>query len=159
MNLIPWSTKRQDEEDYSPLGYIRSEFDQLFNRFDQMFGPMQAGSAGMRQWSPMLDVTETDKEILVKAEIPGIEPKDLDITISGNMLTLAGEKKEQSERKGENFFHSERRFGSFRRTVQLPASVDPDKMDASYKNGLVNIRFQKHPGAVPKRIKVQPAGK
>lgn len=160
MSLIPWRGKRQESalstlEPNWPISAFRSEFDRMFDRFFQgalaPWGEVNGGAG----WLPSLDVTETEKEVTVRAEIPGVDPKELDITLSGQVLTFAGEKKEQTERKGENFYHAERRFGSFRRSVELPASIDAEKMTAEHKNGVVTIRFQKQPGATPKRITVQ----
>jgi HSP20 family protein len=161
MSLIPWKNKRSayrvdDDWMSAPMIRFRSEMDQLFNRF---FGGamdmVENGFNAMTCWAPSLDVSETDTEVTVRAEVPGIDPKDLQITVAGNMLTIAGEKKDVTERKGENFYHSERRFGAFRRSVHLPAPVDAEKITAEHKNGLVFIRLKKEPGAVPKRIPVK----
>jgi len=161
MSLIPWKGKRSDGAGdgwgiQAPLTTFRSEMDRLFDRF--------IGGFDAAPWAdfcsacvPSLDVIETDKETMVKAEIPGVDPKDLDITISGNVLTLAGQKDEASEQQGENFRHCERRFGSFRRSVTLPTEVATEKISAEYKNGLLLIRLQKLPTAMPKRIPVRSA--
>lgn len=160
MNLTPWKGKRRENLGElgwpgSTLGTLRSEMDRLFDRF---FGGMWSDEPGLSTglgFLPSLDVSETEKEITVRAELPGVDPKDLNITISGQTLTLSGEKQESVERKDENFFHSERRFGSFRRTVQLPTPVDSEKVNAEFKNGVIHIRMEKVQAAIPKRITVR----
>ncbi len=159
MGLVPWKGKRrEDDGDIQwagpALGSFRSEMDRLFDRFFSGFRgepafPVQAGFA------PSVDIGETDTEITVRAEVPGIDAKDLNITLSGQVLTLSGEKKESTERKGENFYHAERRFGSFRRNIQLPTAVNPEKINAEHKNGVVFIRLQKDQRETPRRIPVQ----
>ena len=156
MNLIPWKS-RNKEDDYfgmAPVSQFRGELDRLFDRFFR--DPWGEGDA-VTGWSPTLDVTDTEKEVVIRADVPGVDPKDLNLTVTGNLLTISGEKKEQTEKKGENYYHAERRFGSFRRTVQLPAGVDADKVTAEHKNGVVTIHLKKTPGATPRRIAVQSA--
>lgn len=159
MSLVPWRGKRNgaDRELSSPLNYFRSEMDNLFDRFFN--GPWDlATNGGMptMQW-PSLDVTETDDEVVVRAEVPGVEPKDIDVTLSGQTLTLSGEKKGSSEKKGENFHHTERFFGSFRRMIELPSAVDGENLKAEHKNGLIEIRMKKEVSSKPKRIPVKTA--
>ena len=158
MALIPWRNKVRERgpAETSPLATLRGEIDRLFDSFlreplaglDWPFGS-QAG------WSPAVDVAEDDEEVTVRAEIPGMDPKDLDVTISGNHLVLAGEKKESAEKKGKGFYHSERRFGAFHRSLPLPEAVDPDNVEAEYANGVLVIRLKKSPSAPVKRIDVQ----
>lgn len=161
MSLIPWKGKQRDidwEEwmERSPVGSLRREMDRLFDRF---FGAGEAASGGelsrAMRWMPSLDVAETEKEVTVRAELPGVDPKDIDISISGQTLTVSGEKKEVTERRGESSFHSERCFGAFRRTVPLPVPVDEEKASAEYKKGVLTIRLTKSASAMPKRISVR----
>jgi HSP20 family protein len=162
MSLVPWKNKNRDRElgEIEPYDWIdnfRLEMDRVFDRVLGGLSPM--GEGGMfRHWGPSIDVSETNNEITVRAEVAGIDPNDLEITVTGNLLTLAGDKKESTERKGENFHHSERRFGSFRRSVSLPSEVNTDDARAEHRNGVVNITLKKKESAVPKRIAVQ-AGK
>jgi HSP20 family protein len=153
MSLIPWRNKRGDEASpLSAMNTLRSEMDRVF---DRMMGALDGPFGGFGSGFPSLDISETDTEVCVRAEVPGVDPKELDVTLSGQTLTLAGEKKESTEHKGENYYHAERRFGSFRRSVQLPAPVDPEKMSAEHKNGVVLIKLRKHQSATPKRISVK----
>jgi HSP20 family protein len=105
-------------------------------------------------WAPLLDVSETDDEIQVSAEIPGIDPKEFDISVTGNVLTISGEKKEESEERKGNVFRSERRFGSFRRSITLPDSVDTEKVSADYDRGVLTVHLPKTEKAAAKRIPV-----
>lgn len=161
MSIIPWRNKSRQSDTYEiePFDMIDRFRTEMDRTFDRLFGgllPREDGGV-FRMWAPTLDVSETDTEVTVRAEVPGIDPKDLEITVTGQLLTLSGEKKESSERKGENYFHSERRFGSFRRSITLPTTVDVDKVSAEHKNGVVKITLKKREGAVPKRIAVQAA--
>ena len=158
MALIPWRNKIRERgpAETSPLATLRGEIDRLFESFlreplsglDWPFGS-QPG------WAPAVDVAEDDEEVTVRAEIPGMAPEDLDVTISGNHLILAGEKKESSEKKGKGFYHSESRFGAFHRSIPLPEAVDPDNVEAQYANGVLVIRLKKSPSAPVKRIDVK----
>lgn len=108
-------------------------------------------------WLPVVDVSETDTEFRIRAEVPGIPEKDVDVSIVGDTLVISGEKKDESERSGENWYRCERRFGSFRRVVGLPQSVDADKARADSSNGVVTVRIPKKAGTKPRHIEVKPA--
>jgi HSP20 family protein len=90
-------------------------------------------------------------------ELPGVRPEDVDIRITGGVLTIRGEKREEKEEKNKNLHFTERSFGSFQRSVQLPSTVDPDKVEATFKNGVLTVTVAKHADAKPKRIKVRNA--
>jgi HSP20 family protein len=147
-SLIPRKQERQ-------LTTLRREMDRLFDRFFEGWPfRLLAEEAG---WEPSLDVSETAKEILVKAELPGMDPKDIDLSVRGDILTLAGERKQEKEEKGENFHRVERTYGSFSRSVRLPAEVDPGKVDATYKDGVLKITLRKTKEAASKKIEVKSA--
>jgi HSP20 family protein len=103
------------------------------------------------EWTPRVDVSETDEEVKVKAELPGLSPEDLDISLDRDRLILKGEKKEEREKEEKGFYMAERSFGSFYRAIQLPAEVDPQKVDASFKNGVLRLKMGKQEEA-KKRI-------
>jgi HSP20 family protein len=158
MNLVPWRNKQRDSRhgEESPLVPLRGEMDRLFDSFvREPFGALEWPLWGSDKWSPAVDVAESDKELTVRAELPGIDPKDLDVSITGNQLVLSGEKKESSERKEKDFYHSETRYGSFRRTVPLPDGVDTENVDAEYANGVLTLRLKKTAPAATKRIEVK----
>ncbi|MCE5267602.1 MAG: Hsp20/alpha crystallin family protein [Planctomycetaceae bacterium] len=157
MNLIPWRNKRESEGgELSPMVALRNEVDRLFDSFvREPFGSLEWPSWGGGQWSPAVDVTENDKEVTVCAELPGIEPKDIEVSVVGNQLILSGEKKESTETKSKGVYQSETRYGSFRRTIPLPDGVDTEKVDARYTNGVLTLRLPKTPQAASKRIEVK----
>jgi HSP20 family protein len=161
MALIPWRSKKQDSggRQLSLLGDFRGEMDRLFDSFlrDAWSVAESPGAAArsLSMWAPELDVEETDKEVRIRAEIPGVKPEDLQISIQGDVLVIAGEKKEAQEREAGGYHYQERRFGSFRRAVTLPAPVDPDDVKAEYKDGILTIELKKSQEAMPKRIPVK----
>jgi HSP20 family protein len=147
----------------------RDEFDRMIGR---MFGgaamgaPMLGGLGGIEPrfprlaaaiegWMPAVDVSESDDQVVIRAEIPGVMARDLDVTISGTTLTISGKKEEREETEQEDFFRSERRFGAFRRTIELPDTIDADRVNADCENGVVTIRVAKQPGQRSRRVEVK----
>src|SRR5262249_16462289 len=138
MNLVPFKNKRRniaEAEPASQLARFRNEMDRLFDRYVRgavdwdVDGPI---GDQIMQGGPTLDVAETEGEIGVKAELPGVDSKDLNVSVAGDVLTISGEKKTTSEQKGENFHRTERRFGSFERMIQLPAEVYRESVNAEF---------------------------
>jgi HSP20 family protein len=153
MNLIPRRNRREPSPLARPesgLTRFRSEIDSLFNRF---LGEPWAAVDELAL--PRTDVAETDKEIKISMELPGIDGKDVEISVAGGMLTVRGEKKQERQEERRDYHYLERQFGSFQRTFQLPTSVNPDQVDAQYKNGVLQITLQKQPQAQAKRITVK----
>jgi HSP20 family protein len=156
MSLIPWRNKREDVGEMTPLISFRNEMDRLFDTFHrEPFGAMDWPQWGGGKWSPPIDISEDEKELTVRAELPGIEAKDLDISIVDNHLVLSGEKKESSETKEKGVYHSETRYGSFRRTLPLPEGVDTEHVDAQYNNGVLTLHLPKTAPAAQKKIEVK----
>ncbi len=155
MTLIPWRHKDHEDSTGVSLNRFRDEMDRLFQSFFD--APLAGGgqSWGLPAWGPPLDVEETDKEILVRAEIPGVKAEELDLSISGDSLVISGEKKESQEKKDKGYVYQERRFGSFRREVPLPSAVDADNVEAQYKDGVLHVTLHKAQEALPKRIQVK----
>jgi HSP20 family protein len=110
--------------------------------------------AGLGEFLPSLEVKEDENQFQLHLDIPGMERKDLDISVSGNVLTVKGERKEEEHKKGKGYFYSERRYGSFQRSVELPVEVDADKVAANYKDGVLELVLPKSEKAKPKQIKV-----
>jgi HSP20 family protein len=131
----------------------------LREAMDRLFEDSFVGGRGWNSpaaWAePTLDVYETGENVVVKASIPGFKPEDVDITLTGNILTLAGEAKEESEVKDKSYLRRETRSGSFRRVVDLPSGLQADKADAKFENGIVTITFPKAEEIKPKTIKVK----
>ena len=125
--------------------------------FDRMFGDWNAPSL----WSedevvvPAFDVSETEKEYVISGEIPGIEPKDLEVTLTDGILTVKGEKKQESEEKEENYHRVERHYGSFQRSFRLPENIKRDDLDASYKDGILKLTLPKSEQSEVKKIEVK----
>ena len=158
MSLIPWRSKQREsaQTESSALALLRGEMDRIFDAFVRgPFGAIDWPFAGHGNWSPAVDVAENDEEVTIRAELPGIDPEELDVSISGNQLVLSGEKKESTEESGKGFYHSESRFGAFRRSLPLPEGTDPQNIDAQYANGVLTIHLKKSPSAAPKRIAVK----
>ena len=153
MNLIPW---RKPHAVDGELSRLRSFVDEVFDRFSR--DPFAHGTTAESSWRPALDVSETDSEITIRAEVPGIDPKELDIAVNGSMLSIGGEKSGGEEREGEDWWQCERRFGSFRRIVDLPQTVDPDRASAEMSDGMLTVRVPKRPEIRPRNIPISPAG-
>jgi HSP20 family protein len=105
-------------------------------------------------WTPSIDVVDGEREFTVRAEIPGLGPEDVELTVSGNALLLSGEKKEEQEDREKGFVRSERRYGSFRRMIPIPAGADPEKVTAEYDRGMLTIHLPKSDTRKPRQIAV-----
>lgn len=146
MDLMEWKPLRE-------VSRLRREMDRLW---DEYFGPgRRAFKPLAAEWSPVVDVSESADKVTVKAEIPGLEAKDIDISVSGDLLTIKGEKKGEREEKEENYHLVERSYGSFSRTLQLPIGVEADKIEASYKQGILTITCPKKEEAKAKLIEIK----
>jgi HSP20 family protein len=144
MDLTPWKPFRE-------LSTFRKEMDNLFKRFfgeAQPFGPLAEG------WAPSVDVSESEDKLLVKVELPGLEAKDVEVNLSGDLLTIKGEKKTEQERKEEKYHYSERYYGSFERSFRLPVPVQTDKIEADFEKGVLTISLPKVEEAKTKSIKI-----
>jgi HSP20 family protein len=146
-SLIPWGRTS------SFLQPFKQEMDELFQRF--FSSAPDTGSITLATWAPSVDVEETDKEIVVKADLPGVEPKDIDISIVDGSLVLKGEKKQEKEEKKKNYHRVERFYGQFYREIPLPAGADADKVAASSTKGVISVTIPKKPEAQPKKITVK----
>jgi HSP20 family protein len=123
----------------------------LFQNFAEPTGKDQL-TAG--NFVPPVDVYEDEQNLVLKLEIPGVEEKDLNVSVENNTLTIQGERKFEKEEKEENFHRIERRYGSFLRTFKLPNTVDAEKVDANYEKGILKITLAKRAEAKPRQIKV-----
>jgi HSP20 family protein len=143
--IMRWGLARMNDADYA-----------LSTVFDDFFRMVPADLMGSEVF-PKLDVHEDDKAVHVKAEIPGLEEKDLNVTLKENMLTISGEKKEEKteEDKKQNYYYCERSFGTFSRTIVLPEGIKADAVRANYKNGILDIELPKGEAAQPKKINIE----
>jgi HSP20 family protein len=132
---------------------FRREMEDLFDRF---VGDDTGNGQAVAAWAPRVDIEETDKEFQVKADLPGVDPKDVDVQVQDNVLTVRGSKEEKKEEKKKNFHRVERFSGQFYRAIALPAGADADKMTATSANGTITITVPKKAEVQPKKIAVQP---
>jgi HSP20 family protein len=128
---------------------MQNRMNSLFRGMDEGEGPVTTAA-----FMPAADVYEDEKKIVLKLEVPGIEEKDLDVSVENNTLTVKGERKFEKEEKEENFHRIERRFGSFYRAFTLPSTVDTENVSAGYNAGVLKLELKKKPEAQPKQIKV-----
>ena len=145
MELTPWKP-------FGGLTSLRKEMEGLWDRF---FNETQlAGTVG-DTWFPALDISENKDQFVVKVELPGMTEKDVQVTISGDLLTIKGEKKNEKEEKDEHYHRIERSSGSFQRAFQLPGGVKADKIEASFDKGILKITLPKTDETKKKEIKIQ----
>jgi HSP20 family protein len=135
---------------FDDLASLRESMDKLFEEFTTR----RPHAAGPAVWPPAVEVYETDADIIVKAELPGIDPKNVDIQVADDTLTIKAEAKAEQESKNRNYYVRELRYGSFVRALTLPSSAQGDMAKASYKNGILEIRVPKSERAKPKAVKV-----
>ncbi|MFW8635641.1 Hsp20/alpha crystallin family protein [Cribrihabitans pelagius] len=154
--------KALTERSWGPLWNIRDEIDDLLEDLHSgsFFAPLRSRGRGRRNplrwplqefsWKmPVLDVVDKEDELKLSAELPGLSEEDIDLRVGDGTLTLRGEKKQEHEEGGEEggFYLSERRFGSFERTIGIPEGIDRDKIEATFKNGVLTVRLPKKPDA------------
>ena len=137
-----------------PRGLLRRPERDFFDRFFEDFG-LPSLFSEEREWAPAFDVSETEKELIVKAEVPGMDKKDIHINLSEGLLTIKGEKKQEKEEKNENYHCVERRYGTFSRTMRLPIEIEADKVDATYKHGVLKLMLPKSETAKAKEIEIK----
>jgi len=137
---------------YQPFATLQCEIDRLFDDFTRGFPAMTSPDL-----TPNLDVTETDKEIEVTAELPGLEEKDVQINVADNLLTIKGEKKAEKEQKEKDYRLVERSYGSFSRMLELPAGVNPDLIKASIAKGVLTVTIPKPAPAQTRKMEVKAA--
>jgi HSP20 family protein len=152
-SLIPWIRREPEIHPEKWISDLRREFDSLFDRFfrEEWLAPE---TTGVSSFVPAFDVSETDEEFLVKAELPGVDPKNVEVNLTGNVLTIRGEKKQEREEKTESLHRVERSFGSFSRSFSLPSEVKVDKITATYKDGVLDLKLPKTEPSKKKTIKI-----
>jgi HSP20 family protein len=137
---------------YNP--FELNEFATPLRLFNDSVNRIFSDSAATRPWTPNVDIKETENEIVLHADVPGIDEKDIDIKLEDGTLTLKGERKFEQEKKGEGYHRIERGYGSFVRCFSVPDSVDPEHVKAAYKNGVLTVTLPKKEVAKPRSIKV-----
>ena len=132
------------DDDRFPLTRLQNDMNRVFDRFLDDFRISAFQDRGLSTF-PKIDVRETKKDVLVTAELPGLEVKDIDIRLTDNVLTLSGEKKQESKHEEEDYYHMECAYGSFNRSISLPSEVESDNVKAEFKNGILKISMTKRP--------------
>ena len=155
-NLLPEVVRKGRTDDDHPFYSLQREMNGLFDNFFRGFdlAPRNLAANGMGMFSPSVDVKENEKEFVIKAELPGVEEKDIDVTVTNDSVIIKGEKKEEKEDKDKNYYYMERSYGSFSRVIPLEAEIEADKAEASFKNGILNIKIPKNQTAKAKGTKV-----
>ncbi len=146
---------------------FRTDMDRLFDQFwrggfalpslRRMFepAPLWRDETAFGFAAPAVDFVEDDQAFRITVELPGLSEKDIDVTISGDMLTIKGEKREEKEEKAQNYYMSERRFGSFQRSLTLPDGIDRDKIEAKFQNGVLTLTLPKTAEAMKQQKKIE----
>ena len=153
-NLIPFGKKNIEvRRDDSPFAMMQREMNKMLDSFHRnwdatMFPQLTAS------FMPRLDITEEEKTFTVTAELPGMNEKDIELSISGDALSIKGEKKEEKDDKSKNYYYSERSYGSFMRTIPLPRQIEVDKVSANFQKGVLTITLPKSSEAVATSKKI-----
>jgi HSP20 family protein len=145
---------RKDLSKWEPM----RELMEMEDAFDRIFpGSLRLRRALLRgqAWSPAIDLFEKKESLVIKAELPGIEKKDLHVTVEGDVLTIKGERKQEEEISQGDYYRSERVFGSFSRSISLPAAVEKDKIKASFNDGILTIELQKSKETIAKEVQIE----
>jgi len=146
-NIMPWRKRKGDVSrvEQSPVSELHQRMDDLFNEFFDGFGLGLSRLESRHTITPNVDVSETDEEVRVTADMPGMDEKDIQVSLDNDLLTIKGEKKHEQEEKKRNYYMVERSYGEFQRVIPMPASVDKDKVKAAFKKGVLTITLPKKP--------------
>ena len=143
-NIIRWD----------PFRTITSLQEQMNRLFEDSFLRGRSEQSSLATWAPAVDIYETEQELVAKADLPGLEEKDLDVRVENNTLTIRGERKVENKVSDENFLRVERAYGSFTRSFSLPNTVDTEHIKAEYRNGVLSVHMPKREESKPKQVKV-----
>jgi HSP20 family protein len=143
MALVRWDSSREVDS-------LQSEVNRLFDTF---FGGRPA-NAGLRRWVPAMDLVETEDHLVLRADLPGVDPEDVNIELKDGVLTVSGERKAEHEEQTDSFYRVERAFGTFSRSMSLPERVDADRITATFENGVLEVRIPKPEERKPHRVEI-----
>jgi HSP20 family protein len=159
LSLTPFRTRRQAglEPGYSGMAEFRTEMNRLF---DGLFSrplavPTWFETAEPGQWLPAIDISDEPQRIQVRAELPGIDPKHVDVDVTEDRLVISGEKKQSSSKEGNGWSHVESQYGAFARTIPLPAPVDPATVTANFDNGVLTVELTKTATSTSRKVPVK----
>ncbi len=155
-NFLPIASRAARSDDDHPFYALQRQMNSLFDDFfsgvDAAPRSLTAGGGG--SFLPSVDVKESDKDYVIRAELPGVDELDIDVTVSADGVTIKGEKKEEKEDKGKNYYYMERSYGSFERFIPLAVEAGEDKARASFKNGVLNITVAKSAASQSRATKI-----
>ncbi len=137
-----------------PFREMEEEMERFFEEWPFRWRPWTRRALRAREWTPRVDMFDRQDRVIVKAELPGVNKEDIDVSVAGGVLTIKGERKPEEGVKDEDYYCCERYRGKFYRAIQLPTDVDTDKVEANYKNGVLEITLPKVPEVTPKKISV-----
>jgi HSP20 family protein len=138
---------------WDPFRNLSTLQDQVNRLFDSSFKG-NGETPSLTAWAPAVDIYETENELVIKADLPDIDEKDIDVRVENNMLTIGGERKLEESVKEDNYLRVERAYGSFSRSFSLPSTVNTEAIQASYKNGVLKVELPKRAESKPKQVKV-----
>jgi HSP20 family protein len=143
MALVKWDPLREIED--------------MFDRYSRAMGSPRSGQEAITtgDWSPRVDISETDEAFMVKAELPEVKKEDVKVTVANGVLSIEGERKQEKEEKGKKFHRVERYYGKFYRSFSLPANIDESGIKAAFQDGMLNLTVPKTPESKPKSINVK----
>lgn len=156
---VPWHREKdmiKAEADH-PIFSLQREMNKMFDSFSQsLFDPLHSKEFDFSKSAfPKIDVVEAEKEIKITAELPGMEEKDIDVSLSGDLLIIEGEKKAEKEDEKDGYRVMERSYGKFNRAIQVPTGVESEKIDAKFKNGVLKITLPKTEEAQKEKKKIK----
>jgi HSP20 family protein len=143
MALVRWDPIRE-------LDSLQGDMNRLFDRFFEG----RAANGTSRRWVPAMDLVETDDHLVLRGDLPGMTEDDVDIEIKDSVLTVSGERRAEHEDKGEGYHRVERAFGSFSRSLSLPQGIEPERVEANFKDGVLEVRIPKPAEAKPTRVQI-----
>lgn len=167
LEKMPMKITKRNENRTSDLPAVRDPLSGMFSLRDAMdrlfdesfwspFGLVESGRGrGVAAFVPRVDVSETDKEVKVRADIPGIDPEKVSIEVTEDSLALSGSVEKSSEEQGENFYRIERQAGQFSREFVLPSKIDPDSVEAKARNGTITITLKKQPSEQKRKVQIK----
>ena len=147
MALIRWEPARE-------LATIQGEMNRLFNTFFEPSGGTNGSSTTLRRWVPAMDLVEADEEFVLRADLPGLSADDVNIEFEDNVLTVSGQRKSEHEERKDGYYRLERASGSFSRSLTLPEGVDPERVNASFDRGVLEVRVPKPEQRKPRKVTI-----
>jgi HSP20 family protein len=139
---------------WTPMGNLQSFQHEMNRMFNQFFQGSNGEEAKVSTWNPSVDIYETDDALVIKAELPGVSKDDVSIDVHQNTLTLRGQRKHEAEVKDEQYHRVERSYGSFQRSFTLPSTIDYEKVQATFKDGVLELHLPRLESAKPRQIAI-----